>query len=57
MFDLYKNYYEQGLFTKDDLDLFVEAKMLTADEEAQILTPATAPAAQKKRTVSVRLKG
>ena len=45
MFDLYKNYYEQGLFTKDDLDLFVEAKMLTADEEAQILTPATAPVA------------
>lgn len=40
MFNVYKSYYQQGLFTKADLDLFVEAKMLTADQEAQILTPA-----------------
>lgn len=39
MFNLYKDYYQQGLFTKADLDLFVEAKMLTADQETQILAP------------------
>lgn len=44
MFDIYKSYYSQGLFTKADLDLFVEAEMLTADEESQILNPATQPA-------------
>lgn len=37
MFGLYKEYYQKGLFTKDDLALFVEAKMLTADEEREIL--------------------
>ena len=44
MFEVYKDYYAQGLFTKDDLALFVQAGMLTADEEDRILNPAGQPA-------------
>ncbi|MCT3441968.1 XkdX family protein [Limosilactobacillus fermentum] len=44
MFDIYKSYYSQGLFTKADLDLFVQAQMLTADQEQQILTSVNQPA-------------
>lgn len=44
MFEVYKDYYAQGLFTKDDLDLFVQAGMLTADEEDRILNPVEQPA-------------
>lgn len=44
MFDIYKNYYAQGLFTKDDLDLFVQAEMLTVDQEQQIFNAVNQPA-------------
>ncbi|MEN2244300.1 XkdX family protein [Limosilactobacillus fermentum] len=44
MFDIYKNYYAQGLFTKDDLDLFVQAEMLTVDQEQQIFNTINQPA-------------
>lgn len=44
MFDIYKNYYAQGLFTKTDLDLFVQAEMLTADQEQQIFNAINQPA-------------
>lgn len=43
MFDIYKNYYAQGLFTKDDLDLFVQAEMLTVDQEQQIFNAVNQP--------------
>ncbi len=37
MFDIYNNYYKMGLFTKQDLDNFVLAAMLTAEDEQKIL--------------------
>lgn len=37
MFDIYKQYYQLGLFTKADLDNFVLAQMLSAEDEAKIL--------------------
>lgn len=37
MFDIYNSYYKMGLFTKQDLDNFVLAAMLTAEDEAKIL--------------------
>ena len=40
MFDIYNNYYKMGLFTKADMDTFVLAGMLTADEEVKIVGPA-----------------
>lgn len=45
MFEIYKNYYAMGLFTKEDLDNFVLAEMLSAEDEAKILSPGTTPAA------------
>lgn len=36
MFGIYKSYYEMGLFTQADLDLFVRAGDLSADQEKQI---------------------
>ncbi|MGP3260756.1 XkdX family protein [Limosilactobacillus fermentum] len=44
MFDIYKSYYSQGLFTKADLDLFVQAEMLTTDQEQQIFNAVNQPA-------------
>lgn len=37
MFDIYNSYYKMGLFTKEDLDTFVSAEMLSAEDEAKIL--------------------
>lgn len=37
MFEIYKSYYVMGLFTKADLDNFVLAQMLSAEDEAKIL--------------------
>lgn len=45
MFGIYKSYYEMKLFTKDDLDLFVEVGDLSADQENQILGVAASSAA------------
>ena len=45
MFDIYKSYYEMGLFTKADMDNFVLAGMLSAEDEAKIVTPAKEEAA------------
>ena len=42
MFDIYKQYYQLGLFTKADLDNFVLAQMLTAEDEEKILNIAKA---------------
>lgn len=44
MFGIYKSYYEMKLFTKDDLDLFVEVGDLSADQENQILSVAASSA-------------
>lgn len=35
--DYYNNYYKMGLFTKENLDLFVEVGMLTQADEQKIL--------------------
>ena len=35
--DYYNDYYHMGLFTKENLDLFVEVAMLSAEDEAKIL--------------------
>ena len=35
--DYYENYYKMGLFTKDNLDLFVSVGMLSAADEQAIL--------------------
>ncbi len=37
MFEIYNDYFKMGLFTKADLDTFVLAGMLTADEETKIV--------------------
>lgn len=42
MFEIYQSYYKMGLFTKADLDNFVLAQMLSAEDEAKILNPAQA---------------
>lgn len=44
MFEIYDSYYHMGLFTKADLDLFVQAEMLTADQEQQIINAVNQPA-------------
>lgn len=44
-FDYYSDYYHMGLFTKENLDLFVEVAMLSAEDEAKIL-------AEKQLTLS-----
>lgn len=36
-FDYYDSYYKLGLFTKDNLDLFVSVGFLSAEDEAKIL--------------------
>ena len=36
-FDYYNDYYHMGLFTKENLDLFVAVAMLSAEDEAKIL--------------------
>ncbi|WP_418288112.1 XkdX family protein [Limosilactobacillus oris] len=41
-FDYYNTYYKMGLFTKENLDLFVEVAMLSAEDEQKILTPVAA---------------
>ncbi len=38
--EYYEKYYKMGLFTRENLDLFVEVGMLSADDEKKILTPA-----------------
>ncbi len=35
--DYYENYYKMGLFTKENLDLFVEVGMLAQADEQKIL--------------------
>lgn len=36
LFEIYDEYFHLGLFTKDDLKLFVEVGFITADEEVKI---------------------
>lgn len=36
-FDYYNSYYKLGLFTKDNLDLFVSVGFLSQDDENKIL--------------------
>jgi hypothetical protein len=36
--EYYENYYKMGLFTKENLDLFVSVDMLSAADEQAILT-------------------
>lgn len=43
MFDIYDSYYKMGLFTKADMDLFVTAGMLSADDEAKIVGTGDTP--------------
>ncbi|MFT8392407.1 MAG: XkdX family protein [Liquorilactobacillus ghanensis] len=42
MSEYIKEYYLLGLYTDADLDIFVEAQMLTADEETAIKAAKTA---------------
>ena len=44
MFDIYNSYYKMGLFTADDLETFVLAGFITADEKNEILGTATTAA-------------
>lgn len=37
MFDLIKQCYDTGYYTKDNLDLFVNVGWITKDQEAEIL--------------------
>lgn len=46
MFEIYDSYYHMGLFTKDDIALFVEVGDLTQDQADKILKPATETVAQ-----------
>lgn len=46
MFEFYLNYYQIGLFTADDIKLFVRSKDLTQEEADKILKPAEATADQ-----------
>lgn len=39
MFEIYLTYYNMGLFTADDINLFVRAKDLTQEEADKILKP------------------
>ncbi|MCZ3746578.1 XkdX family protein [Limosilactobacillus vaginalis] len=39
MFEIYLSYYQMGLFTADDIALFVRAKDLTQEQADQILKP------------------
>lgn len=43
-YDYYNDYYKMGLFTKENLDLFVEVGMLSAEDEQKILNPVPAQA-------------
>lgn len=43
MFEIYNSYYKMGLFTVDDIKLFVEVNDLTQEEADKILG-ITAPA-------------
>lgn len=52
MFGIYKSYYEMKLFTKDDLDLFVEVGDLSADQENQILGVSTSAGASESTSTS-----
>lgn len=52
MFGIYKSYYEMKLFTKDDLDLFVEAGDLSADQENQILGVSTSAGASESTSTA-----
>lgn len=36
-FNYYNEYFKKGLFTKEDLALFVEVNMLSAEDEQKIL--------------------
>ena len=40
-FEYYSSYYKMGFFTKDNLALFVEVGMLSAEDEQKILAPVT----------------
>ena len=44
MFYIYNNYYKMRLFTKADMDTFVLAGMLTAEDEVKIVGVAGQPA-------------
>ena len=52
MFGIYKSYYGMGLFTQADLDLFVKAGDLSADQEKQILGTDSASASASASTAT-----
>ena len=52
MFGIYKSYYEMKLFTKDDLDLFVEVGDLSVDQENQILGVSTSAGASESTSTA-----
>lgn len=52
MFGIYKSYYEMKLFTKDDLDLFVEVGDLSTDQENQILGVSTSTGASESASTT-----
>ncbi|MEH1648220.1 XkdX family protein [Pediococcus pentosaceus] len=43
MFEYIKDYYEEGLYTKDDLETLLNGGMLTQDEYNSLINPAPKP--------------
>lgn len=37
MYDMIKSFYEQGLYTEQDLDLFVSVQWITKEQKEEIL--------------------
>lgn len=40
MFEYIKDYYEKGLYTKDDLETLLNGELLTQDEYNSLINPA-----------------
>lgn len=40
MFEYIKDYYEKGLYTKDDLETLLNGEMLTQEEYESLIAPA-----------------
>lgn len=43
MFEYIKDYYEKGLYTKDDLETLLNGEMLTKDEYDSLINPTPTP--------------
>lgn len=43
MFEYIKEYYQEGLYTKDDLKTLLDGDLLTQDEYNSLINPAPTP--------------